>query len=127
MSNPAYCQRSDIEAVFGIDNVAAWATMSTGDSGGDITARITAIIAIASDDLNEVLREVAGIDARLPLTAPTPNVTYQVACHAGFLLYGPRATDDYGKDPQSYPSLLESRFQRWLAEVRDGKRRLEVS
>jgi hypothetical protein len=123
----SYIARSDIEAVFGVDNVAAWATLSTGDNSGTITARIASIIIIASDDLDEVLREVAGVDARLPLTAPTPNVVYNVACHAGFLLYGPRASDDYGKDPQSYPSLLESRYQRWLAEVRDGKRRLEVS
>ena len=123
----SYCARSDIEAVYGVDNVAAWATLSTGDNSGTIAARISSLITIASDDLDETLRQVAGVDARLPLTAPTPNVIYQVACHAGFLLYGARASDDYGKDPQSYPSLLESRYQRWLAEVRDGKRRLEVS
>jgi hypothetical protein len=121
-----YCLQADIEAIYGVDNVTAWATLSSGDGNTERTARITLAIGVASDDLDEVLRCVTGYESKLPIGTVPPNVKDKVAIRAGLWLYDHRAQDDYNAQSESYPTAKLKEYRRWLAELLAGKRKLDI-
>lgn len=123
----SYCSKTDAEMVWGVDNIDQWATLSSGDDSTVKNARIAAAIGAVSDDLDEVLRCVTEYESRLPITTVPPNVKYKVAIGVGLWLYAPHATDDYAEDAKNYPSARAAEYQRWLDELRNGKRKLDLA
>lgn len=123
----AYCVAADLYARFGTSNITTWATLTSGDSEATRTARITEAIAVASDELDEVLRTAGGgaYEGKLPISTVPDSVTDKVAIRAGLWLYGFRATDDFG-DSTGYPQWMWKQYRTWLNEVHTGYRKLEI-
>jgi phage gp36-like protein len=92
----SYAQQSDIEAVFGPTNVAAWTLFETGTpDGATNTVRIEAALAYADGEVDAFF---AGGPYAVPLTVETgaqPVVAYWAAVIAGCWLYGSRAGVSY--------------------------------
>ena len=91
-----YAQQSDIEAVFGPADVAAWSLFQTGAPGGPADpARVAAALAYAAAEVDAFF--AAGPYA-VPLAASAaaaPTVAYWAAVIAGCWLYGSRAGVSY--------------------------------
>ena len=119
----AYCTTDDIEALFGTDNVTAWATLATGDGAASIAARKASAIAVASDELDEVLRCISAYEKGLPIATVPTSVADKVAIRAGVWLYSSRRTDD-AANQGGHVEVLEKQYQQWLSEVRSGARKL---
>ena len=120
-----YCTTADIEALFGEDNVTAWATLAEDDGAATIAARKASAIAIASDELDEVLRCITIYEKVLPITTVPDSVADKVAIRAGVWLYSARQTDDAAMQGDQVV-VLEKQYRRWLSEVRNGVRKLDL-
>lgn len=91
----SYAQQSDIEDIFGPDNVAAWSQFQTvqPDDGAD-TTRIATALAVADAAVNG---RFADGPYALPLACATQQSTVirWAATIAGIWLYGNRDTTSY--------------------------------
>ncbi len=91
-----YAQQSDIEAVFGPSDVAAWTLFETGTPSGSADAtRIAAALAYADGEVDGFF---AGGPYVVPLVVASggqPVVAYWAAVIAGCWLYGSRAGVSY--------------------------------
>ena len=121
----AYTTKAAIEARFGSENVSTWSTLASTDTPTIKTARITSAIAVVSDEFDEILRSVPGLEGKLPLSTVSDNVTDKMAVAAGLWLYSPHATDDYAETP-GYLPWLKRDYLSWIDEIRTGKRKLDV-
>ena len=120
-----YCTSADIEAVFGTENVALWSKLADDDDAATIAARKVTAIAIASDEMDEVLRTITGQEDKLEISTVPDSVTDKVAIRAGLWLYSPRRTDD-ASNQGGQVEVLEKQYLRWLAELRKGYRKLKL-
>jgi len=94
----SWCTRSDVEDVFGVNNVAKWAKLEDTDTAAMVTARIARGIAVATDHAQNVLRNGPYLIA--DLTAAMPAIlTDAVAKLTGVWLYENRGIEDF--DPES--------------------------
>lgn len=121
----SYTTQAAITALFGIDNISTWSTMAEGDSEATKTARITTGIAVVSDELDEILRCVTTYESKLPISTVPDSVANKVAIGVGLWLYSFHATDDY-PDNKGYMAHLQERYDKWLSEVRNGTRKLNI-
>ena len=121
-----YCERADVENVFGVDNVAEWADLDNDANATTIENQITWAIAAAGDEIDDYMR---GTRYRLPLqvlagTTPT-SVRDSAATIAGLKLYDRRGIEDdegggglYGK--------MRARVYESLSDIRTGTRKLDA-
>lgn len=124
----SYSVRTDIEAIFGVNNVALWGDMDGDENASNITARIAYMIAEADAGIDDDLR---GTSLRLPLqtsAGATPTTITRIAARlAGVLLY-----EAYGmKDVDPQTGLHAMSFSRVYAEkkieqIRSGKLKLDA-
>ncbi len=121
----AYCTQAQIESRFGVENILTWATLTSGDSEAVRTARIVVAIAVASDELDEVLRCISEIESKLPISTVSDSVADKVAINAGLWLYSFHASDDYAEHKGHLPRL-EEKYEQWISEVRAGTRKLSI-
>lgn len=126
----AYCERADVEAVYGIANVKTWADLDSDGDAEAITARIDAAIAEATEEIDDRLRY--GPYA-LPLANDSDEVPLSVkrmcATLAGVLLYEARGVQDYNPDTGTPVNKLlwnRRRVETFLSEVRARKRTLSA-
>lgn len=92
----AYCERSDIEDVYGAKNIEAWADLDNDRDAGKIAARVSRALKYAMTEINDVLR--SGLYA-VPFTAPVPRAIVDIsALLAGVWLYENRGTKDFNPD-----------------------------
>ena len=128
-----YSARTNIEDVFGIENVKKWADLDGDADAAKIAARIASGIAVVDEEINDVLR---GGPYAVPLTAPgggvlnSPSVINMSAVLAGVWLYESRGVDDYDAESGKYSHRLK--FQkdeatRKLREIRTGLRRVDCA
>ncbi len=91
----SYAQQSDIESIFGPDNVAAWSLYDTGSpSGSADPTRVAAALAYADAEINSFF---ADGPYQLPLNCSisASTVTYWAGVIAGVWLYGSRTSVSY--------------------------------
>ncbi len=126
----SYSVKSNIEAVFGVANVAKWADLDNDEDEAKIAARVAAAIAVADEEMNDVLR--TGPYA-VPLTAvgggalTSPSVVNMAAVLAGVQLYESRGVDDYDPEAGKYAhrlKFLKDEVTRKLREIMKGLRRV---
>lgn len=98
----AYCTRTDIETLFGANNVAAWADLDNDEDTVKVAARIVAAIVTADDFIESYMRD--GPYA-LPLADDedaVPALVRDISARlAGSNLYSARGVIDY--DPNGEP------------------------
>ena len=123
-----YCARSDIENVFGVDNVALWADMNNNESVTEIAARVVWAISAASNELDDLLRSTS---YRIPFktgAGVTPETIEDLTAHlAGVRLYENRGVDEI-REGQPIHKLLWARqhVEQAIAEIKSGQRRLDA-
>ncbi len=99
-----YCERSDIEAVFGSENVEIWGNLNAGDVADQavkdaITTRITLAIAHAGEVVDAAFRPSKYIVPLAKADSSTPGLIVDtVARLAGAWLYESRGTDEVDAD-----------------------------
>lgn len=103
----AYSTRSDIEDVFGVDNVSTWADLDNDENATKITNRIARAIEVADEKVNAALR---GGAIAVPVAASSVTITNIAAILAGVWLYDARGVVDY--DPVTGKAQHRLQFQR---------------
>ncbi len=122
----AYCARADIEQIFGTSNVEKWADLDDDADATKITARITAMIAEASEDIDDQLR---GGRYELPFPSGTMTITTLAARLAGVLLYEARGVRDFESETGTPYHRLQwhrNRVEQVIKEIQSGQRILNA-
>lgn len=124
----SYCADTDIFAKFGTTNVTKWADLDSDQNETTITARITAAINAASDDVDAVM---LGGPYSIPIVLTgggTPGeITNICAVLAGVWLYDSRGVEDYDAEQERAKHKLafhEDSARAKLAEYRASVRRI---
>lgn len=112
-SGTYYCARADVELVFGTKNVIQWADLDNEEDATFIANRITTMIALAHEQLEDAIRH-SSYD--LPFDPIPVAVTYHTACLAGVLLYESRGEVD--SEEESGNHRLTPFRRRWQAFVK---------
>ncbi len=123
----AYSIRADIEAIFGVDNVTKWGDLNNNENAGEITARITAAIVRADDDIDNALR--GGQYKTLPFTSVPETIKQLSATLSGVHLYEARGVTDFNVEsgqPQHQLHWQRKRVETDLKKIRSGQIRLDV-
>jgi len=124
----AYCEREDLESIFGAQNIAKWADLDSSEHTGAIENRIAHAIAIADAEIDSVL---VMAPYRIPLADDpdsTPALIREVsATLAGVYLYEGRGAQAVSTE-QGQPVHPYMFKRMWamsvLNDLRTGKRRI---
>lgn len=123
----AYAARTDVETVFGKENVKKWADLENNGVDADVTARIAAALTFAEDDINSRLR---GGPYAIPLDTPVEVLIVDVTAKiAGVWLYESRGVQDVNPDTGAPLHKLwwhKNDAGRTIRDIVSGKRRLAI-
>ena len=126
-----YCERADMEAIFGEKNIESWAKRDDEDVSADVTSLISTFITWASAEIDDYAAKQGYL---IPLTTsasatPTP-VKYLAAALAGIWLYESKGTFDIdersGQMRHRYMPMKEWAY-RVLQEIQNGDRHLDAN
>ncbi len=124
----AYAVRADIEAVFGTEAVKQWADLENTQVEADITARVTAALLFAQDEVDNRLR---GGPYVIPLDEPPDQIIVDIVAKvAGVWLYESRGVQDFDAEtgtPQHKLHWHKRDSSRKLDDLLSGRRRLNIS
>lgn len=119
-----YCTRTDIESLFGIDNVKNWADLDSDQDPDKIAARIVKAIAYAQADLDSRL---LGGPYVVPITTSHPLITELTATLAGAWLYSARGQlDAVSGDGTDRLATRRGEAVRTIKDILSGQRRLDL-
>lgn len=122
----AYQTRADVEAVYGVDNVAKWADLNGNKVDSEITSRISSAIADADAMIDDKLR--GGPYKTLPFS-PVPLIIKRAAALlAGVILYESRGVTEFNvetNEPQHRLLWSVREVDRIIKGVRSGLIRLD--
>lgn len=121
----AYCSKSNIVDLFGVKNTEKWSDIDNDENAVTIAARIARAIDVASDDIDDQLRQSPHL---IPISTPagtTPTAIVDICAKlAGAWLYKPRGTEDSkGIDRLS---SVKGEAHLALANIRTGKTRIDA-
>ena len=120
-----YISRDNIEAVFGVDRVEAWASLTDDDTSTDITNRITEAINYAEGYFDAMFR---GSQYLIPLEASGSSlilVQSLIATIAGSWLYNLRGMDD--ELLQNKLDRMEEKAEHTLQKILSGQLQLDAT
>lgn len=122
-----YATRTDLEAVYGRENVETWADLENNDVEADVTARVAAALAFAEADVNNRLR---GGPYVIPLTLPVETIIVDLTAKiAGVWLYESRGIHDTNSEtgvPQHKLMSHRNAATRTISELLSGRQRLAI-
>jgi len=126
----AYCERTDVESIFGVANVALWADLENNQDEDDIEARITWACDMATTKMNNRLR---GGPYAIPFEEPSSGEGYdaelvnETARWAGVLLYESRGIED--TENASVPKISDhiKQVEAFIRLIRTGRMQLDVA
>ena len=115
----SYCQRSDLENVYGKVNVAKWADLDNNEDNAAITARIDAAIVSSVAKLDGWMRNKA---YDVPFVAPLDPLVVEISARfAGIYLYEARG---YANDDGEYMTEQREHAESLVAQVLNGRLQL---
>ncbi len=124
MSNE-YCEDSDIDDLFGTVNVTKWSDIDNDGNAVTIAARKARAIDVASNDIDDQLRQSPYL---IPIVQPdgtTPTAIVDIAAKlAGSWLYSGRGTEDAQGNNRLTSVTGEAHLA--LANIRTGKTRIDA-
>jgi len=119
----SYCERSDIEAIYGKANVKRWADLDNEQVLADIEDRITVSRDEAYIEINSLL---ATSRYDTPFEAPyTREITTLAAMYAGLWLYESRGSvdvDDNGRTVHRYAQQRKDFYRRVQGIIRGTRK-----
>lgn len=115
-----YCVRSDVEAQYGVDNVAKWADLNNNENASEIEARIVIACEEADVELNSRLRHGP---YSLPFVTPSLGIVRLAATYAGIWLYSARGVVDYSSEGVAQDQLSHQRmlFDKRVRDILAGR------
>ena len=125
-----YCARSNIEAVFGVTNIADWADLDNDLDATKITARITVAISVVSAEIDDIFRRTS---YKVPLINESDNTPTTIenlsATMAGLWLYeaggGVNDVDNNGQ-PIHRLSDMRNWVSNMIKEIAEGRRKVDA-
>lgn len=91
----SYCERTDIESIYGANNVADWADLDRDQDDDKIAASITGAIADATDYLDDRFRDSRYVVPIVATIGGTPRQVKRLCARlAGLYLYEARGAQD---------------------------------
>lgn len=122
-----YCEKTDVEAVFGASNIEKWADLDSDGDAGKIAARIEAAIVFAHNRVDDLLR---GGPYAIPIVGVAPHTIKDAAAKlAGVWLYEARGVEDFDESSGEMLhrlSPIKRDAERTLAHIRGGALRLDL-
>ena len=119
-----YCDRSDIEDLFGTVNVEKWGDLNNTKVPAEIAARIARAISTSSDDMDDQLRQGPYLIPVVTAAGTTPGTIVDICAKlAGVWLYEARGTED-SKGIHRLSSV-KGEAHLALANIRTGKTRID--
>lgn len=115
--------QSDIENVFGVENVRLWSNLDPDATATD-TDRVALALATAADDVDGMFRGGNRTDL-LPLPSGNYLVTDWIAKKAGVWLYQSRPTGGTGDAAVSYSDMIEA-VDKQIGQYISGARKFNV-
>ena len=124
-----YCERTDIERLYGVQNIVFFAKMGDEDTDEIIAARIAYFIGLASEDVEERAR---ALGFQMPLVTESTGTTptsfkHLTARLAGIMLYELLGMDSFS--PEGKPNhkywYQQLRIDQCWEEVKDGVRSID--
>ena len=108
-----YIAKADIDAIFGVDNVATWSNLDNDDAEANL-ARVNTAIADAEEHFEDRMR---GSRYAVPFTGSINTLKRGMARLAGAMLYEARGTTDEGEDDrmQGHRDAAEDIINRLLS------------
>ena len=124
-----YCSRSDVEDVFGPDNVKKWADLNNNGDETEINDRITRAITVVTNTFNDFWR---GGPYELPITesGAAASIVHHAACLAGVLLYEWRGIEDFDEEtgkPVHKLAYFRKEAEKFMQAVKTGRLRLDAT
>lgn len=129
----SYCTRTDMENIWGVQNISEFADMDNDAESATIATRIATAITWATAEVDDFLRVAnykipcVGMSGTAEITPTT--VTYLTAIIAGVFLYEARGAKDFdtttGRMIHQY-AFRATRARRMLDEIATGKRKLDA-
>ncbi len=96
-----YCTRSNVEDIYGVTNVTAWANINADNNATTIANRITRAILVSSETIDDVMR-VSAFAYAIPLVdkdGDTPTTIEELAATlSGIWLYENLGTKDFNEN-----------------------------
>ncbi len=124
MSND-YCQKSDIVDLFGTINVTKWSDIDNNENAVTIAARIARAIDVASDDIDDQLRQSPHLIPIVTAAGSPPTAIVDICAKlAGVWLYEARGTED--AKGMHRLSSVKGEAHLALANIRTGKTRINA-
>lgn len=123
----AYCDRTDIETIYGVSNVQKWADLDNDGDAAKITARIIAMIGYASEEIDDRLRDGP---YEVPFSSALTTITYLSGLLAGALLYEARGVQDFESETGTPYHRLQwhrNRVDQVLNQILNGQRKLNAT
>jgi hypothetical protein len=125
-----YCDRDDIEDVFGVGNVAKWADLDNDEDSTKIAARIARAVTAAMADVDS---RMLGGPYTVPLAkadASIPTLVTDVCARlAGVWLYENHGVQDYDAEKRTAKHRLsfhKDEAHAVLDELRASRRRIDA-
>lgn len=119
MSN-TYCTSDNMDTVFGSTNIVAWS--DPDGTGSEVTARVTAAIAAAGDEIDSWLRNTRYDIPLVDEDGSTPAIVTTLAAQfAGVWLY-----ENRGVEREHTLQPVRERVQVTLQQIRDGTREIDA-
>lgn len=120
----SYCDRPNVEDIFGIDNVIKWADLDNNRVAESIQARVDWACARATVDIDAQFR---GSRYKVPFVAPyDSSVVHLTAIRAGLLLHdnrGVTANESASSDPFA---MMRKEFTDTIKKVKRGVLRFDL-
>lgn len=110
----SYCDREDVEAIFGKSNVRKWADLDNNGDEGDIDARVITMMCNATDEISNRCRSGPGA---MPFDPVPRQVRFITARLAGINLHMNRGitdTDDADDPMQVHRDEVDKFVARFL-------------
>ena len=115
-----YSVRTDVEALFGAENVKKWADLDGNGIEVDIDARVTKAIEYADGEIDDTLR---GGRYAIPISGTVPVTVIQISARkAGIWLYHLRSAEDENSAIANHAEEV----QLILAKILSGEMTLDL-
>ena len=120
----SYITRSNIEDIFGIENIKTWADLQNNGDATSISTRITGAITYTQAEVDDRLR---GSAYTVPLSEPTVQSLIDIAARiAGYWLWLSRGIDDEGKNESGMFDQMRM-INKYFRDIHLGRRTLDLT
>jgi phage gp36-like protein len=118
VSRTLYSNRTDIENLYGKENVIKWADVNNTQLAADVTARVDWANLEAYNLINDSLY---GGNYEIPFSVTPASIITLAARQAGMLLYDSRGIRDAGVSVNHMFVHHQKRVDKYLARIRAGQ------